>query len=463
MDQPLMVEWLLVLAGVVLTLGTAVFVAAEFSFVALDRAAVERSVAAGDARSGRVLESLKRLSTQLSASQVGITLTTLLVGYLVQPSVAALLTTPMRAAGLSRGLVSSLSVVLALVLATVFSMVVGELIPKNLAVAEPLRVARAVALPMRVFGVAFRPLISLLNGSANRFLRRMGVEPKEELSGARTPQELASLVRRSAEAGTLDAVTARLVTRSLRFGDRTAEDVMTPRLRCVVVHRDDTAADVVRLARTSGHSRFPVVDDGLDDVVGLVHVKRAVAVPHERRGEVPAAALMAEPVMVPETARLEPLLAQLRESGLQLAVVVDEYGGTSGVVTLEDVVEEIVGEVADEHDRNRGAGRRLRDGTWLVPGLWRPDEVRERVGAPVPDDAAYETVGGFLMAVLGRVPQRGDEVALPTGTLRVTRMEGRRVDRLRWIPAGVTPRVASGQRLAPGRPPAGARPPAGTS
>jgi CBS domain containing-hemolysin-like protein len=456
MDQPLMVEWLLVLAGVVLTLGTAVFVAAEFSFVALDRAAVERSVAAGDARSGRVLESLKRLSTQLSASQVGITLTTLLVGYLVQPSVAALLTTPMRAAGLSRGLVSSLSVVLALVLATVFSMVVGELIPKNLAVAEPLRVARAVALPMRVFGVAFRPLISLLNGSANRFLRRLGVEPKEELSGARTPQELASLVRRSAEAGTLDAVTARLVTRSLRFGDRTAEDVMTPRLRCVVVHRDDTAADVVRLARTPGHSRFPVVDDGLDDVVGLVHVKRAVAVPHERRGEVPAAALMAEPVMVPETARLEPLLAQLRESGLQLAVVVDEYGGTSGVVTLEDVVEEIVGEVADEHDRNRGAGRRLRDGTWLVPGLWRPDEVRERVGAPVPDDAAYETVGGFLMAVLGRVPQRGDEVPLPTGTLRVTRMEGRRVDRLRWIPAGVTPRVASGQRLAPGRPPAGA-------
>jgi CBS domain containing-hemolysin-like protein len=443
-----MVEWLLVLLGVVLTLGTAVFVAAEFSFVALDRAAVERSVAAGDVRSQGVLESLKRLSTQLSASQVGITLTTLLVGYLVQPSVATLLASPMRALGLSRGLVTSLSVFVALVLATVFSMVVGELIPKNLAVAEPLRVARAVALPMRVFGVAFRPLIALLNGSANRLLRRMGVEPKEELSGARTPQELASLVRRSAEAGTLDAVTARLVTRSLRFGDRTAEDVMTPRLRCVVVHRDDPASDVVRLARTSGHSRFPVVDDGLDDVVGLVHVKRAVAVPHERRAEVPAAALMAEPVMVPETARLEPLLAQLRESGLQLAVVVDEYGGTSGVVTLEDVVEEIVGEVADEHDRNRGAGRRLRDGTWLVPGLWRPDEVRERVGAPVPDDPDYETVGGFLMAALGRVPRRGDEIPLPTGTLRVTRMDGRRVDRLRWIPAGVTPRIASGQRLA---------------
>jgi CBS domain containing-hemolysin-like protein len=439
-----MVQWLLVLLGVVLTLGTALFVAAEFSFVALDRASVERKAEAGDAGAQRVLDALRRLSTQLSASQVGITLTTLLVGYLAQPSVAALLKSPLGALGLAPGLVTSLSVALALVLATVFSMVVGELIPKNLAVAEPMLVARAVALPMRVFGAVFRPLISLLNGSANRMLRRLGVEPKEELSGARTPQELASLVRRSAEAGTLDPTTARLVTRSLRFGDRTAEDVMTPRLRCVVVHRDDPASDVVRLARTSGHSRFPVVDDGLDDVVGLVHVKRAVAVPPERRSEVPAAALMAEPVMVPETARLEPLLAQLRESGLQLAVVVDEYGGTSGVVTLEDVVEEIVGEVADEHDRNRGAGRRLRDGTWIVPGLWRPDEVRERVGAPVPDDAAYETVGGYVMAVLGRVPQRGDEVPLPTGTLRVTRMEGRRVDRLRWVPAGVTPRLSPG-------------------
>jgi CBS domain containing-hemolysin-like protein len=449
-----MTEWLLVVLGVVLTIGTALFVAAEFAFVALDRAAVERSVASGDSRSQRVLEALRRLSTQLSASQVGITLTTLLVGYLAQPSVATLLQSPLRALGLGRGVVTSLSVLLALVIATVFSMVVGELIPKNLAVAEPLRVAQAVALPMRLFGAAFRPLIATLNGSANWLLRRIGVEPKEELSGARTPQELASLVRRSAEAGTLDAVTARLVTRSLHFGDRTAEDVMTPRLRCVVVHRDDPASDVVRLARTSGHSRFPVVDDGLDDVVGLVHVKRAVAVPHDRRGEVPAAALMTEPVMVPETARLEPLLGQLRESGLQLAVVVDEYGGTSGVVTLEDVVEEIVGEVADEHDRNRGAGRRLRDGTWLVPGLWRPDEVRERVGAPVPDDPAYETVGGYVMAELGRVPVRGDEVTLPAGILRVTRMEGRRVDRLRWVPAGVTPRVPSSARQAP----AGAQP-----
>jgi CBS domain containing-hemolysin-like protein len=200
------------------------------------------------------------------------------------------------------------------------------------------------------------------------------------------------------------------------------------------VHRDESAAEVVRLARSSGHSRFPVVQEGLDDVVGVVHVKKAVSVPPDRRAEVPAAALMSPVLLVPETVRLDPLLDQLRDQGLQLAVVVDEYGGTSGVVTLEDVVEEIVGEVADEHDRSRSSARRMRDGSWVVPGLWRPDEVRDRVGADVPDDGAYETVGGYVMARLGRVPVPGDEVELPEGTLYVTRMDGRRVDRLRWRP-----------------------------
>jgi CBS domain containing-hemolysin-like protein len=427
-------EWLLVLVSVVLTLGTAVFVAAEFSLVALDRSAVERSVQAGDARSVGVLAALRRLSTQLSASQVGITLTTLLVGYLAEPSIARLLAHPLSGVGLPESAVGPVAVAVALVLATAFSMVVGELVPKNLAIARPLGTAQLIAGPMRVFSTVARPLIALLNGSANAVLRRLGVEPKEELSGARTPQELASLVRRSAEAGTLDAGTAELLTRSLGFADRTAEDVMTPRLRCTVVHRDDSAADVVRLARTTGHSRFPVVDDDLDDVVGVVHIKRAVAVPPERRGDVPAAALMSDALMVPETVRLDPLLVQLREQGLQLAVVVDEYGGTSGVVTLEDVIEEIVGEVADEHDRGRTAGRRLRDGSWVVPGLWRPDEVRDRIGADVPDDGAYETVGGFVMSRLGRVPQVGDVVTVPGWRLHVARMDGRRVDRVRVAP-----------------------------
>lgn len=436
-----MIEWLLLGVAFLLTAGTALFVAAEFSFVALDRSSVERSVQGGDTRSVPVLAALRRLSTQLSACQVGITLTTLLVGYLAEPSVAVLLGRPLRALSLPDPLVDPVAVSLALFLATAFSMVLGELVPKNLAIARPLAVAQRVATPMRWVAVLAGPLARVLNGSANGLLRRLGVEPREELSGARTPQELASLVRRSAAAGTLGASTAELVTRSLGFAGRTAADVMTPRLRCAVLHRDDCAADVVRLARTSGHSRFPVVDEGLDDVVGVVHLKRAVSVPVERRTEVPAAALMIDALMVPETVRLDPLLVQLREEGMQLAVVVDEYGGTSGVVTLEDVVEEIVGEVADEHDRGRAGGRRQRDGSWLVPGLWRPDEVRDRVGAEIPDDGSYETVGGFVMSRVGRVPRAGDTVILPGGRLRITRMDGRRVDRLRWTPEVTTGRV----------------------
>jgi CBS domain containing-hemolysin-like protein len=430
-------EWLLVLAGVVLTFGTSFFVAAEFAYITLDRATVERAAADGDPRSGHVLAALRTLSTQLSASQVGITLTTLLVGFLVEPSVASLLQGPLGRVGLPDGAVDAISVIIALVLATAFSMVVGELVPQFLGLSAPLGTARVVTPFMRGFSMVAHPLIVVLNGSANKVLRALGIEPQEELSGARTPDELASMVLRSAEAGTLDPSTAQLVTRSLEFAERTAADVMTPRVRCTPVQREDSAARIIELCRETGHSRFPVVEDDLDHVIGVVHIKRAVSVPYERRGDVPAGALMVDAIVVPESIRLDPLLVQLRGQGLQMAIVVDEYGGTSGVVTLEDVVEELVGEVADEHDRARVSGRRLRDGSWVVPGLWRPDELAERVGLEVPDDANYETVGGFVMARLGRVPSVGDEVLVEGGRLRVLRMDGRRVDRLRYQPVAV--------------------------
>src|SRR5690349_14432545 len=362
-------EWLLLCAGVLLSLGTSIFFAAEFSLVALDRSTVERAIEAGDKRAVGVLAAVRTLSTQLSGAQVGITVTTLVVGYLAQPSLAALLATPLAAVGLEGRAGHGVAVAVALAIATGFSMVVGELIPKNLAISIPLATAKVVAGPQRIFTASVAPLITLLNGSANRLLRAVGVEPQEELSAGRSPEELAALVRHSAEAGTLE----------------------------------QQAADVVALARKSGHSRFPVIDDDLDDVVGIVHLKSAVAVPRERRDEVPVAAIMSEALRVPETVRLDPLLVELRALGLQLAVVVDEYGGTAGVVTLEDLVEEIVGEVADEHDRSRPGIVHRRDGTWVVPGLMRPDEVRERTGVAVPDGPAYETLGGFMMAALGRV------------------------------------------------------------
>ena len=430
-----MTEWLLVLAGVALTIGTAVFVATEFSLVALDRPTVQKAVDTGDARAEVVLGSLRTLSTQLSAAQVGITLTTLVLGFLATPSLGALLQTPLGAVGLHGTTRNSVAAVLALVVVTLFSMVFGELLPQFLGISAPLSTAKVVALPVRMFAVVARPLIIVLNGSANLFLRSLGITPQEELSGARTPQELASLVRRSAEAGTLDEGTARLVTKSLGFGEQTAADVMSPRARATSIERTATAEDVLQLARRTGHSRFPVTGEDWDDIDGVVHVKRAIAVPHERRSDVPVSALMVPPLLVPETIRLDPLLLMLREHGLQLAIVVDEYGGTAGVVTLEDVVEEIVGEVSDEHDLFRTTGRQFTDGSWTVPGLWRPDEVRERIGAQLPDGPAYETTGGFVMAALGRIPSVGDTVSIPGWEISVIAMDGMRADRLRFIPA----------------------------
>jgi CBS domain containing-hemolysin-like protein len=420
--------------GVLLTFGTALFVAGEFSLVSVDRLSVERAVAEGDRRASSVLAAVRSLSTQLSGAQVGITLTTLIVGFLVEPSLAAILEPPLRSLGASPRLAEPLAVALGLFAATLFSMLVGELLPQNLGISAPLRTARVVAGPLRMFTRAMSPLITLLNGSANRVLRAVGVEPQEELSSARTPEELAALVRRSAEVGTLDETTAEIITRSLDFADRTAADVMTPRVRMQVARRGESAADVVALARRTGFSRFPVVEDGVDDVVGVVHLKTAIGVPRYRREGVPVEALMAAAVRVPETVRLDPLLAALRQQGLQMAVVVDEYGGTAGVVTLEDVVEELVGDVSDEHDRMRTGIVRLRDGSYLVPGLMRPDEVRARADLDVPDGTAFETVGGFVMARLGRVPVVGDQVAIPGAVLRVERMDGRRVDRLRAFP-----------------------------
>src|SRR3954451_695915 len=238
-----MIEVLLLLPALALVLACGAFVAAEFSFVTVDRAAAERAEAHG------VLRALRTLSTQLSGAQLGITVTNLLIGYLAEPSIASLVGGP-----------EPLAVAIALVLATGFTMVFGELVPKNLAIAQPLATARAVQGFMRGFTTATRPVIALFNGAANALLRRIGIEPQEELASARSAQELVSLVGRSAEQGTLERGTATLLQRSLVFGDRRAHEIMTPRGRMVTVAVDDRATAVLDAARASGRSRFPVTN-----------------------------------------------------------------------------------------------------------------------------------------------------------------------------------------------------------
>lgn len=427
-----MIDWLLIILGIALIIGNAVFVAAEFSLVALDPAAVDKRVEEGDKRAVPVQQSLRSLSTQLSGAQIGITLTTLLLGYASQPPLANLLT-PLLGRVAGEVTATALAVTLSLILINVASALFGELIPKNWAIAEPMRVARAVAPLQMVFTRVFRGAIRVLNGSANAFLRAVGVEPSEELSGARSPVELAALVRHSAREGTLDTSTATLLTRSIGIGALTAVDVMTDRGRMCSLPRAATAADVVELARRTGHSRFPIVGETSDDVIGLVNLRRAISVPWERRGDVlvTSSSLMVEAPRVPETLALAPLLIELRDQGLQMAVVADEYGGTSGIVTLEDVVEEVVGEVADEHDVRRLSTYAAEGGAWVVPGSLRPDELVHIANLRVPDDGPYETLAGLVMERLGRLPVVGDEVEVDRVTLTVTRMEGRRVESLR--------------------------------
>ncbi|MER3389497.1 MAG: hemolysin family protein [Microcella sp.] len=419
--------------GVLLTIGTGLFVASEFSLVNLDRSELEARQARGEKRLGPTISALKITSTHLSSAQLGITLTTLLTGYTMEPAISSLLAGPLTAAGLPEAAVRPVGSVTAIVIATLLSMIVGELVPKNFALSLPRQTAKLVIPFQWAFTTVFRPAIVFLNNSANALLRSMGVDPKEELSGARTAEELASLVRRSASQGSLEADTATLLSRTLAFSQHSAQDVMTPRPRVAAVERGDSAQAVIDLARRTGHSRFPVVDDSIDDIVGIVHVKQAVAVPRERRADVPASALQSDALRVPETMKLDTLLGELRARGYQMAIVVDEYGGTAGVATLEDLVEELVGEVSDEHDRAIVDVVRSRD--WLTfPGILRPDELRDRAGVTVPDDGPWETVGGYLMAELGRLPRVADTIEIPEGTFRIERLDGRRIDRVRFTP-----------------------------
>ncbi|WP_287903272.1 hemolysin family protein [Arthrobacter sp.] len=426
-------EWLFLVFGILLIFGTGFFVAVEFSLVALDQAQVQAAVDDGDEAAKPLLACLKSLSTQLSSCQLGITLTTLLTGYVLEPSVGSLLKEPLRGLGLADP--TPVSLVIAMIAATVFSMILGELVPKNLAIAQAMAVGKAVARPQLVFTMIFKPAIIVLNGFSNKVLGIFGLEAKEEISGARTPDELASLVRRSAEMGTLDPGTAEFLARTLRFSDKTAADVMTPRFRMETLDAVEPVTAVVDAARATGYSRFPVTGESVDDIRGVVHIKKAVAVPTANRAELEVGYLMTEVFRVPETIPLDDLIAELRASNMQLAVVLDEYGGTAGVVTLEDLVEEIVGEVADEHDRRRPGVLQGADGRWFFPGLLRPDEVGAQIkGLVIPEDGSYETVGGFVMSSLGRIPVAGDHVAVHGGELRVVRMDGRRVDRLAFLP-----------------------------
>lgn len=433
-----MIEALLIGASLLLVVACGAFVAAEFAFVTVDRAAVDRAAETGDRKARGAQTALRSLSTQLSTAQLGITVTNLAIGFMSEPAIAALIDGPLESVGVPSGAVTGVALVIAITLATGVTMVFGELVPKNLAIAHPLPTARAVQGFSRGATGATSIIVRFVNSTANRILLRLGVEPREELASARAPDELASLVRRSAQQGTLELATATLLQRSLAFAERRAVDVMTPRGRMTTLSPGDTAQAVVEQARHSGHSRFPVLEG--DEVAGIAHVKRAVGVPFEQRETTSVTEIMDPAVLVPASLELDDLLEQLRRGGLQMALVVDEFGNVDGIATLEDLIEEIVGEVRDEHDT--GEQRAVREGErrWLVPGLMRPDEVGHATGIVLPEDAEYETLAGLLAMHLARMPEAGDRVELEAAdaqrapqhvTLTVIELDGLRVDSVR--------------------------------
>ena len=402
------------------------FVAVEFGLVAVDRSRIDQLAAGGDRRAKVTQYMLSHQPFSLGGAQLGISIVSLVIGFLAQPLIAELFR-PLFGRFLSEGATTAVSVILALTIATVAQMVLGELIPKSLAIAKPERAALTLAPPLRIFATIFKPVIALLNSAANKVVRALGIEPQEELSHVRSLPELAKIFQASAEEGTLAGTASTLLTRSVRFGEKTAADVLVPRVEIKAVARAALVADLVSLAHETGHSRFPVYDTDLDDIVGVVHVKSVHALPIDVRPTGPVEQLMTDIVAVPETRDLEDVLTDMRRSRSHLVVVVDEYGGTAGILTLEDILEEIVGDIADEYDPlTPGLAVEEEPGTFLLSGALHPDEVHEAIGFTVPE-GEYETLAGFVLDQLGHIPEPGESFEYDDWTIDVVEVDRHRV------------------------------------
>jgi CBS domain containing-hemolysin-like protein len=408
----------------------AVFVAVEFGLVAADRGRIDHLAESGDRRARVARSLLSHLPHSLGGAQLGISIVTLVLGFLAQPVVASLfrpVLEPLIGAGASQ----AVSLALALALATTAQMVLGELIPKSVAIAHAEAAALTLARPLSIFATVFRPVIWLLNRVANRIVRALGIEPREELSHVRSLPELAVLFQKSGEEGTLAGNASALLGRSVRFAEKTAADVLVPRVAVQAVGAEAMASDLVDVAAGTGHSRFPVYGADLDDIIGVVHVKVVHSVPLDERSSTPVSALMSPAVALPESRQLVDVLTDIRWSRHHLIVVVDEYGGTAGILTLEDVLEEIVGEIDDEYDQ---LTTRLSvdegPGVWVLSGALHADEVRDAIGFAMPP-GEYETLAGFVLDQLGHIPAPGERFGFGGWAFEVVELDRRRVASVR--------------------------------
>jgi CBS domain containing-hemolysin-like protein len=409
----------------------AFFVAGEFSLVTVERSRVTRRAEEGDSRARRILAGLGKLSFHLSGAQLGITVSSLVLGLVAERTLGAMVRPALVAVDLPPDLLAPFTVGLALAVGTSLQLVFGELVPKNLAITYPYRTAVSVGVPMLVVDDLLSPVIRFLNSAADRTVRLLGIEPREELAGVRSIEELELIIRASGERGVLTDEEFGLLTRSIIFTENLTTDVMIPRVQVVGLPSTATVGDLKRASVESGHSRFPVYGEDLDDILGVAHVKDSLRVPPDRRESEPLTNHMRPALIIPDTQRLDTVLFELRTRGSGMAVVKDEYGGTAGIVTSEDLLEEIIGEIRDEYDREiRPPARGLGE----LSGLLHRHEVEDEIGFLWPE-GRYETLGGLITAELGRLPEVGDRVNIGEWRFEVTAIDDFRVDRVKATPA----------------------------
>jgi len=418
-------SWVALALGAGLLVANGCFVAVEIGLLAARRSQIEQAAEGGDRRAVQALKALRELSVTFSGAQLGITMSSLGLGAVAEPALAVLFVEVLGRGPLPRGVVPALAVVLALASVVFLHMVIGEMAPKHLAVARAEAVALRLARPFAVFVALLRPLILLLNGAANGFVRAVRVEPVDEHQLAHSPSELALALVESTEVGAIADADARVMRAALELSDIEAEAAMTPRVDLAAIGDTATGEDVLELARETGHTRFPVFHDDIDHVVGMVHVKDLLTGTDLSLSTTPVSRLLRPIVAVPASRDLEHLLQEMLDRRAHAVLVVDEFGGTAGLLTLEDVLEELVGEIADEYDEAAVlAGDR--DRVWTVPGTVRRDEVERLTGLDLGDGDA-ETVSGWLVERLGRLVVVGDRHVTDDGWVVIVRsLEGRR-------------------------------------
>jgi CBS domain containing-hemolysin-like protein len=409
-----------------LLLANGFFVAAEFALIAARPSKLEQLANEGDRRARVAVASVKEVSFMLAGTQLGITMASLGLGYVAEPSIGHLLERAGSSAGVPEPVVHTLSVVLALTIVVFLHMVVGEMAPKNLAIADPERAALRIAVPFRLYANFFRPFINVLNSVATAGLRLMGVEPKDELLSAHSAQEIGYMISESAKGGLLKPIEHRLLSGAVNFRQRDAASVMVPRTELVAIPITVTPAEIESITLSSGHSRLPVYEQDLDHIVGFFHTKDLLKIEPSAVDRPLALSLVRRMLVVPESRKLHPLMRDMRRERNHFALVLDEHGGTAGVVTLEDLLEELVGEILDEYDEDEAGIQRLGGDRYVIPGTLRIDEAKDRLGVELPE-GEYETVAGFIMDQLGRIPHRRDLVMHREWLLRVLSMRRRRV------------------------------------